>query len=236
MGSTREPDITFESIEESWEPSFEAFGDEDAELEQDTLAEENQTFNSEETEELRKQLLREIEDHKHTFARMKSLEQKLRKMDIAMAAARKAPEQAKLPDPEKRFGITDPAPYAVPPPAIPKVQSPPRKGVNLSNLKAKAPSSKQQGQEADPTGANVADFEAAVLQARAAALQPPQQMSRAEQSRSRLEVIKQLDKLGMNTWEVRAAEKVSRLRDMNTFGNSMWHSFNEWQDASNAVA
>jgi len=54
-------------------------------------------------------------------------------------------------------------------------------------------------------------------------------MSRRERSRARTQAIIELGNAGEDTWDLRKAEKASRLVDLNTFSEAMWGSFFEWK-------
>jgi len=191
-------------------------------------------------EDLKSRLALEIDLHMQTVDHVKELERKLRIANAAM----KLPPGRRMP---KRFGVSDARAYAVAPPAPERIPSPRRSkkagGVYLPSIKPfPAQKSEERPQE---------KLEAIADKARAAALSPQQSRStgfskqealvpavksamRHERSQTRLEAISMLDSRGMNTWDVRKAEKVARFQDLNVFSESMWSSFHKWQDDATA--
>jgi len=194
-------------------------------------------------DELRDRLLLEMDLHRQTYEKMKELERKVRQQQ---ASARQTPHRTPQP---RRFGVTDPQPYATAPVSLASVnartgrspRSPKRRGVYAPPLQA-APPPRSQAVPAPPRSqagpctaisearATAADARATVRSERLAPL------SRAEASRTRVEAIAQLDSAGLNTWDVRQAEKVARYQDLKVFSESMWDSFFDWKEDANGTA
>uniref|UniRef100_A0A7S4SVD9 SET domain-containing protein n=1 Tax=Alexandrium monilatum TaxID=311494 RepID=A0A7S4SVD9_9DINO len=192
-------------------------------------------FDDIEADDLRDRLLLEMDLHRQTYERMKDLERKLKQSNARQPALRNPPP--------RRFGVTDPQPYANPPVSIASVnahaqgkspRTPKRRGVYAPPLQS-APPRQAQPQAAAAAAVNDAKIAAADARSsvRSERLAP---LSRSEQSRTRVEAITQLDSMGQNTWNVRQAEKVARYQDLRVFTDSMWGSFFEWKQDANGVA
>jgi hypothetical protein len=109
------------------------------------------------------------------------------------------------------------APVPPPPP------SPPKRSLHLPPLKtlpSPKPSQERQLERQAAQAAAAASMEMA----------RSQENSRAERSKARVEAIGRLQQQGMNNWQERKAEKVSRLHDLTVFRESMWNSFHQWHE------
>jgi len=173
-----------------------------------------------EVNDLREQLHQEVEEHQSTTGKVKDLERQLR---ILQAKQRKHSPQ---PRPPKKFGIASAAPYAKEQPLPPKVPEP------KNNKAFFLPALRSLPQAPPKEERQKAEAEAAVArQASMSGSGPP--MSRQSKSQGRIEAIAKLDQMGMNTWQVRRAEKVARLQDLHAFSSGMWDSFFDWQAEDN---
>jgi len=169
---------------------------------------------------LREELRTEVAERHKQEERMKELERQLR---LAKAQAKRRPSPPKKP---KRFGIASGAPYSKEQELPPKVPTPKHnKAFVLPSLRQLPPApTKEERQLA-------AEAEALAARQAAAAVSSDPALSRHTRSMSRLDAIAKLDKVGLSTWEVRRAEKVARLQELDAFSVSMWDSFFDWQSA-----
>eukprot|EP00930_Biecheleria_cincta_P031657 TRINITY_DN2196_c0_g1_i2.p1 TRINITY_DN2196_c0_g1~~TRINITY_DN2196_c0_g1_i2.p1 ORF type:complete len:1242 (-),score=287.64 TRINITY_DN2196_c0_g1_i2:251-3847(-) len=159
---------------------------------------------------LKSRLREELHMHQQTRVHAEELERKLK---LANAKITQGPTVKR----ESRFGVTNPRPYAGKPMPIPRKNN---RGVYLPALKPLKPSSPKR----DAGDAVLPVVQSLLEESRMNAL------SRNEQSRSRVEAFSRLGHVGMSTWNVRRAEKVSRYQDMMAFSESVWGSFYDWND------
>mmetsp|Transcript_19348 Transcript_19348/g.41554 ORF Transcript_19348/g.41554 Transcript_19348/m.41554 type:complete len:992 (+) Transcript_19348:52-3027(+) len=173
---------------------------------------------------LERELEREREQHYEAVEQLKDVARRLR---IATAKL-KNPEPPKRP--EKRYGVSNAAPYSESqrlPPEVPKRN---QKAVVLPAVRSLPQMTPEQQQDQR----HQAEMEAAA--ARKACMAASQRgLDRKSKSMTRIEAIAKLDSLGMNTWQVRKAEKVARLKDVRAFGESMWGSFWDWKEEANLM-
>jgi hypothetical protein len=210
--------------------------------------------------DLRTQLDAEAADHRRTQTRMKDLERRLRKMDIALAARANSKESAD-PDgisksqsapslepqrpPPKRFGVTEARPvYTNAPSRVPEVRSLSPKARRTGALPAlrsvqdvnasRSIEARELEREKDFLAQQSAE---AALMLSSSSHTPGQSQSqlRAEQSRARINAIRNLESRGMNSWDLRTQEKASRLQEFAVFSESMWDTFYDWRDAMESV-
>lgn len=187
--------------------SFDLLPDDDEDDVGDILSGEG---GSEKVKALKSRLRDELHMHHQTRVHAEELERKLK---LANAKITQGPTVKR----ESRFGITNPRPYAGKPMPIPRKAN---RGVYLPALKPLKPSSPKR------------DAGDAVLPAVQSLLEESRMntLSRSEQSRSRVDAFGRLGHVGMSTWNVRRAEKVSRFQDMNAFSESVWGSFYDWNE------
>lgn len=185
--------------------NFDVGPDDDEDVVGDILSGEG---GSEKVKALKSRLRDELHMHQQTRVHAEELERKLK---LANAKITQGPTVKR----ESRFGITNPRPYAGMPMPIPRKNN---RGVYLPALKPLKPSSPKR------------DAGDAVLPAVQSLLEESRMstLSRSEQSRSRADAFSRLGHVGMSTWNVRRAEKVSRFQDMNAFSESVWGSFYDW--------
>eukprot|EP00931_Biecheleriopsis_adriatica_P084950 TRINITY_DN5906_c1_g1_i1.p1 TRINITY_DN5906_c1_g1~~TRINITY_DN5906_c1_g1_i1.p1 ORF type:complete len:1225 (-),score=341.96 TRINITY_DN5906_c1_g1_i1:108-3782(-) len=159
---------------------------------------------------LKDRLRIEMKMHEQTRAQSQELERKLKLADSKLTQMRSS---------NARFGVTSTAPYQAKPSELPakKAQKESR-GVYLPALKPLKPAEPRR----DPGDAVLSSVKALLKEERMMVL------SRQQQSRARVEAFGKLGNVGMSTWDVRRAEKVSRYQDMTAFTNSMWGSFYDW--------
>eukprot|EP00929_Paragymnodinium_shiwhaense_P051652 TRINITY_DN25953_c1_g4_i1.p1 TRINITY_DN25953_c1_g4~~TRINITY_DN25953_c1_g4_i1.p1 ORF type:complete len:1331 (+),score=483.68 TRINITY_DN25953_c1_g4_i1:98-4090(+) len=174
--------------------------------------------------ELQDELKKEKENHKRTALKLANIEKQLRQAVITID------RQAKLDGGKKRFGVTGGTVYTNPPPmrAAPSPKS--RQGMHLPALRSLPPlDAGRPNSRAREESMAAREVDAILDQTR------QQPMTRAERSAARIEAIKKLDAVAMNTWDLRQSEKVSKLRAVHSFSNAMWGSFWDWQDETGVV-
>merc|ERR1719277_154324 len=213
--------------------------------------------------DLRTQLEAEAAEHRRTQTRMKDLERLLRKMDIALAARGNSKESAdtdgmaksqSTPNlepqrpPPKRFGVAEARPvYTNAPSRVPEVRSlspnarrragvlPALRSVQDVNA-SRSIEAREIEREKDYLAQQSAE---AALLLSSSSHTPGQSHSssqlRAEQSRARINAIRNLESRGMNSWDLRTQEKASRLQEFAVFSESMWDTFYDWRDAMESV-
>lgn len=169
-----------------------------------------------ETEALIEELRLEKQKHATTKGQAQDLARQLR---IANAKLSSPPRAKK----SNRFGITDATPYAAIPSSLSSssMEKKEIRGVYLPVLRPLPPRSPRR----DPGDAVMPVVQAILEESRVTSL------SRADQSRSRVEAYSRLSSAGLSTWDVRRAEKVARLQDMQCFTESLWDNFYEWNQA-----
>jgi len=176
---------------------------------------------SDDVDTLRGQLMQEHKQRLATLEYVKFLEDAIANGNASAASSTAPP---------KRFGVSTAKPYRGRPLPQTRQQSPTHMRRVGRKICLPALRTLPQAPPQPPQGADeVADVATALDAQRMATL------TQVGQSRARTEAINKLDSKGLDTWQIRKAEKVSKLQELNTFGESMWDSFFDWQeDATSA--